>query len=206
MREPGFEDFATLWAESEDAEQLAFEAVARKARFQGRLLAYTDMALVVMIVGISIAGVLMKPSGAMLAVSLLMAGSSIALTVKRRKIRQMAKTLDTSSREAFLKSSLQNVHADLRRVTLSLIFFPLSLPVAILFKAAWRHGGHLAHPLSDFAIWATSLRAMIVSPIFLLVWALTFRTRLKVKAELGRLKALEAAYRDEAERDSRDSV
>ena len=39
MREPGFEEFVSLWTESEDAEQLAFEAVARKARFQGRLLA-----------------------------------------------------------------------------------------------------------------------------------------------------------------------
>jgi uncharacterized membrane protein YeiB len=206
MREPGFEDFATLWTESEDAEQLAFEAVARKARLHGRLLAYTDVALVVMIVGISIAGVLLKPSGAMLAISVFMAGSSIALTWKRRKIRQMAKTLDTSSREAFLETSLQNAQADLRRVTLSLILFPLCLPVAILFKAAWRHGGQLAHPLSELAAWATSLRGMIVLPIFVLVWAVTFRSRLKVTAELGRLKALEAAYRAEAERDSRDSV
>jgi hypothetical protein len=206
MREPGFDDFATLWAESEDAEQLAFEAVARKARLHGRLLAYTDVALVVMIVGISIAGALLKPSVGMVAISILMAGSTIAITLKRRKIRQMAKTLDTSSREAFLKSSLQNAQADLRRVTLSLILFPLSLPVAILFKAAWRHGGQLAHPLSELVAWTTSLRAMIVTPIFLLVWAVTMRSRLKVKAELGRLKALEAAYREEAERDSRDSA
>jgi hypothetical protein len=206
MREPGFEDFAALWTDTEDSEQLAFEAVARKARFQGRLLAYIDVALAVMIVGISIAGVLLKPSGGMLAISVFMAGSSVALTFKRRKIRQMAKTLDTSSREAFLTSSLANARADLRRVTLSLIFFPFFLPVAILFKAAWRNGGQLAHPLGVFAVWIHSLRAMIVIPIFLLVWAVTARARLKTKAELRRLQALEADYRDEAERDSRDSA
>jgi hypothetical protein len=206
MREPGFEEFVSLWTESEEAEQLAFEAVARKARFQGRLLAYTDVVLVVMIVGISIAGVLLKPTGAMLAISILMAGSSVAVTWKRRKIRQMVKTLDTSSREAFLMSSLANARADLRRVTLSLILFPLSLPVAILFKAAWRNGGQLVHPLGEFAVWIHSLRAMIMLPVFFAVWGVTARARLKVKAELRRLKELEAAYRDESERDSRDSA
>jgi hypothetical protein len=206
MREQGFEDFVALWTEQENAEQQAFEAVARRARFQGRLLAYTDVVLVVMVVGISIAGALLKPSGPMLAISFVMAVSSIALTWKRRKIRQMTRTLDTSSREAFLKTSLQNVSSDLRRLTLSLIVFPLCLPVAILFKVAWRHGGHLAHPVAELAHWATSVRGMITLPIFALLGAATVRSRLKVTAELRRLKALEAAYRDESERDSRDSA
>jgi hypothetical protein len=206
MREPGFEDFVALWNEPEVAEQEAFEAVARRARFHGRLLAYTDVALVVIIVGISVAGALLKPSGLMLAISFVMAVTSIVLTWKRRKIRQMTKTLDTSDRNAFLASSLQNVRADLRRLTLSLIAFPLCLPVAILFKVAWRHGGHLAHPLAELAHWATSTRGMITLPIFVLLGAATVRARLKVKAELRRLNALEAAYRDEAERDMRDSA
>ncbi|MEA3039516.1 MAG: hypothetical protein QOE79_2029 [Sphingomonadales bacterium] len=206
MREQGFEDFVALWTEQENAEHQAFEAVARKARFHGRLLAYTDIVLVVMVVGISVAGAVLKPSGLMLAISFVMAVSSIALTWKRRKIRQMTRTLDTSSREAFLKTSLQNVSSDLRRLTLSLIVFPLCLPVAILFKVAWRHGGHLAHPAAELAHWATSVRGMITLPIFLFLGAATVRSRLKVKAELRRLKALEAAYRDEAERDSQDSA
>jgi hypothetical protein len=206
MREPGFEDFVALWTEQEDAEQQAFETVARKARFQGRLLAYTDIALVLMIVGISVAGALMKPSGLMLAISLVIVASTIAITWKRRKIRQMTRTLDTSNREAFVKTSLQNVRADLRRLTLSLIFFPLSLPVAILFKVAWRHGGHLAHPLTELAAWTVSVRGMITLPIFVFLGAATIRARLKVEAELRRLNALEAAYRDEAERDARDSA
>jgi hypothetical protein len=206
MREPGFEDFVALWTEQEDAEQQAFEAVARKARLQGRLLAYTDIALVVMIAGISIAGALMKPSGLMLAISLVIVASTIAITWKRRKIRQMTRTLDTSSREAFLKTSLQNARADLRRLTLSLIVFPLSLPVAVLFKVAWRHGGHLAHPLAELAAWTTSMRGVITLSIFVFLGAATIRARRKVQAELRRLNALEAEYRDEAERDSRDSA
>ncbi|MEA3037398.1 MAG: hypothetical protein QOH04_3200, partial [Sphingomonadales bacterium] len=96
MREPGFEDFAALWNEPEDREQQAFERMARKARLQGRLHAYGDAIVVVMIVGMSLAGVLLKPSGAMLAAGLVMAVTSIAITWQRRKIRQMTKTLDTS--------------------------------------------------------------------------------------------------------------
>ncbi|MEA3038874.1 MAG: hypothetical protein QOE79_1387 [Sphingomonadales bacterium] len=204
MREPGFEDFAALWTEQGDAERQAFEAVARKARFQGRLHAYSDIVLVVMIVGISIAGAVLKPSGLMLAISVVIAGSSIAITWKRRKIRQMTRTLDTSSREGFLETSLQNARADLRRLTLSLFVFPLSLPVAVLFKVAWRHGGHLVHPLAELAAWVTSVRGVITLSVFVFLGAATVRSRLKVKAELRRLKALEDAYRDESERDSRD--
>src|SRR4051812_7202189 len=206
MRDPSLEDFTALWTEQEDSEQQAFEAIARKARFQGRLLAYTDIGLVVMVVGISIAGAVLKPSGLMLAISFVMAVSSIALTWKRRKIRQMAKTLDTSDRDSFLRTSLANARADLRRLTLSLIVFPLCLPVAILFKVAWRHGGHLAHPVAELAAWAVSLRGMITLPIFLLLGAATVRARLKVKAELRRLDALDDAYCEEAERDARDSA
>jgi hypothetical protein len=205
MREPGFEDFVALWTE-QAAERQAFDAVARKVRFQGRLLAYSDIVLVVMVVGISIAGAVLKPSGLMLAISVVIAGSSIAITWKRRKIRQMTRTLDTSSREGFLETSLQNARADLRRLTLSLFVFPLSLPVAVLFKAAWRHGGHLAHPLTELAAWVTSVRGMITLSVFVFLGAATVRARLKVKAELRRLKALEDAYRDESERDSRDVV
>jgi hypothetical protein len=118
----------------------------------------------------------------------------------------MTRTLDTSSREGFLETSLQNARADLRRLTLSLFVFPLSLPVAVLFKAAWRHGGHLAHPLTELAAWVTSVRGMITLSVFVFLGAATVRARLKVKAELRRLKALEDAYRDESERDSRDVV
>jgi hypothetical protein len=206
MREPGFEDFVALWNEPEVTEQDVFEDVARKARFQGRVLAYMDIVLIVTIVGISIAGAVLKPSGPMLAISLVFAVTSLVITWKRRKIRQMTKTLDTSSRDAFLKSSLQNVRADLRRMTLSLIFFPVGLPIAILFKIAWRHGGHLAHPLNELAAWTTSIRGMITLPIFVLLGAATIRARLKVKAELRRLSEIEAAYREEAERDARDSA
>ncbi|MEA2999630.1 MAG: hypothetical protein QOK17_1463 [Sphingomonadales bacterium] len=206
MREPGFEDFAALWNEPEDREQQAFERMARKARLQGRLHAYGDAIVVVMIVGMSLAGVLLKPSGAMLAAGLVMAVTSIAITWQRRKIRQMTKTLDTSDRRAFVRSSVENAQANLRRVTLSLIVFPASLPVAILFKIAWRNGGHLAHPLTELAHWATSIRGMIVLPIFFLLGGLTIRSRLKIKAELRRLETLEAAYLDEAECDRRDSA
>lgn len=206
MREPGYEDFAALWNEPEDSERQAFEKMARKARLQGRLHAYGDAFVVIMIVGLSLAGVLLKPSGVMLIFGMVMAVTSIVITWQRRKIRQMTKTLDTSDRRAFVRSSVENAQANLRRVTLSLIVFPTGLPVAILFKIAWRHGGHIEHPLIELAHWATSIRGMITLPVFFLLGGLTIRSRLKIKAELRRLEALEAAYQDEAENDRRDSV
>jgi hypothetical protein len=148
----------------------------------------------------------LKPSGVMLVFGMVMAVTSIVITWQRRKIRQMTRTLDTTDRRAFVRSSVENAQANLRRVTLSLIVFPTGLPVAILFKIAWRNGGHIAHPITELAHWATSIRGLITLPVFFLLGGLTIRSRLKIKAELRRLEALEAAYRDEAESDRRDSA
>src|ERR1700709_1088221 len=62
MREPGFDEFADLWQDPDDDAQDMFEALARRARRQGRLLAYMDIALAVLLVGSTLFGAVLTPS------------------------------------------------------------------------------------------------------------------------------------------------
>ena len=196
MREPGFEEFADLWQESGDSDRAALEALARKARRQARLLGYADAALLVLICGGTLITMLMSPQPATIAAAILIIFLITWLTWRRRRLRQMATTLDTNSRDAFLESSIRIANANLRRVNLSLGFLPFAILAGLVARFVFQGGGHLEHPLASAAEWGTSPKGMIALTIFVLLFVRTNRSRKRLRAELQRLEQLRRDYED----------
>lgn len=205
MTDPDLQQLADLWRESNPADQVALEAMARKARRQGRMLAYADVALFVLIAGGTFFAVALKPSPVTAGIAIAMLLSTTYIMWKRRTIRQMSPSLDTADRRAFLISSVKLGTANVRRITLSLTFLPLGIALASMFKIAMRSGGHIEHPLVRFIAWGGSTRGIVTLSIGLLFMLWTYRARVRAKAELSRLLDLQKAYEDETLRDGEDA-
>jgi hypothetical protein len=200
MNKPDMDEFAALWQEGpEPEEREQMDALARAARRQGRLLAYGDIAWFVLLVGGSLFAALMAPGPVTTAFALVLLVATVWLTWKRRIIRQMSRTLDTTDRQAFLASSVRNARADLRRVTLSMIVFPLLVPVALLMKVAFRTGADISQPLEILGNWVQSTRGVVTLILLSLVLAWTERSRRRIKRELRRIEELKKAYAEEAQ-------
>ncbi len=196
MTDPDLMDFAELWQQEPSAEEQAmFEEAARKVRLRGRFLAYADFALAAVIVAGMILGFLLQPGAYSAAIAGLLIVATVWLSIKRRAVRQMAKTLDTTNREAFIKSSVRNANASVRRVLLSLWFLPLGALLAVLFKLNMRSGGHLENPLAALAAWAVSTRGVIGLTGLAIIIAFLLRSLRKSRAELRELEELSKAYR-----------
>jgi hypothetical protein len=204
MREPSFDEFADLWQEHDPQE--GFEGLARKARRQAKLQAYVDAAFALLILGGIGAGAFLKPN----IPSAIFALSSLALTawvsLKRRQIRQMTRTIDTSGREAFVASSLRVSKANLRRVTITLAAFPPTMLIAILFRVSLKNAGHFTHPLGAIAAWASSPRGIIVLILLAALAAWMERSRRRAQGEVRRLEALQADYAEEERREASDAL
>jgi hypothetical protein len=199
MTDPELQELADLWQEADASEAAAFEAAARRARRQGRLLAYGDLAWAVLLIGGSLFAALMAPGPGTTAAALFLLVATVWLTWKRRKIRQMSRTLDTSDRQSFLASSVRNARGDLRRVTLSMIVFPFLVPMALLVKVSFRTGSDIAHPLDVLTEWAQSTRGIFTLCLFAIIMGFTYRSRRKIKAELRRLEDMRRAYAEQAD-------
>jgi UPF0716 family protein affecting phage T7 exclusion len=198
MTRPELDEFAALWHEPGAADPEDFEGMARRARRQGRLLAYADLAWAVLLIGGTIFAGMMAPGPLTTAMALVLVVATIWLTWKRRLIRQMSRTLDTSDRRAFLASSVRNARADLRRVTLSMLVFPLLVPMALLLKVAVRTGADLDDPFGILGNWVQSPRGVITLVLLALLLGWTERSRRRIKRELRRLEDLRQAYAEEA--------
>lgn len=197
MREPGFEEFADLWQAPEENEQEAFEALARRARRHGRLLAYADLAFGVVIVCGMVLGSFMTPHPMVIVMALLLLAVTALVTWQRAKLRQMSSTLNTTDRASFLASSIRNANANLRRVTLSGIFAPSGIALAVLFKLNMRDDHFWEHPLTDIAEWAMSPRGLFGLTVLAVLVFLALRSRRRIRRELRRLQQLERAYAEE---------
>jgi hypothetical protein len=200
MTDPDLQELAALWQEREDGEAVKFERMARRARRQGRLLAFADVALAILLVGGSLFAIFASPGGFTTAAALALLVATVWITWKRRKLRQMARTLDTADREAFLANSVRNARADLRRVTLSLAALPPLVVVSLLMKMGMRTGGAIVDPVEYIISWAQTPRGMFSLTMFLLISLYMLRTRRRLKAELRWLEDLRTAYENEANR------
>lgn len=199
MREPGFDEFADLWNEPGASDEEAFEQLARKARRQGRLGAYVDLAFVsIFVVGAALSTV-MTPHPATIVAALCLLVITSILSWKRRQLRQMAKTLVAGDRMEFFAASVGIEKVNLRRNTLGLIFLPPGVAAAVAFKVALRNNGHLEHPLQAFGMWAASPRGMISLTLMVLFLAWMIASRRKTQLSLDRLKALRSDFLEEDE-------
>ena len=205
MNDDEFDRLAALWNEPDPEEQAHFERLARRARRQGRLLAYADLAWFVLIVGGSAFAALIAPGPITMAAAVLLLVATVWLTWRRRKYRQMARTLDTTDRASFLQSSVRNARANLRRVTLSLIAFPLLVPVAKFLKLSFVTGGDISDMPEVLSDWAQSLRGMLTIFAMALVVAYAMRSRRRIKMELRRLEELRIAEAEGARQDAEDA-
>jgi hypothetical protein len=200
MREPGFEDLADLWQDSEEGNREAFEALARRARRKGRLLAYADTAFFVLLFGGLVPGIFLAPNASTVAIAILLLAATLWLSWTRRRLRQMAATLNTGDPAAFLESSVANARANLRRVNLSLAIMPPLVAVTIAFKGS-QHSDGIAHLGQGILEWASAPKAMIALAVVLLFFLSVVRSRRRLRAELGRLESLRRDYEDEGRRD-----
>lgn len=196
MTDPELMDFAELWQQEPSVEERAeFEAAARRVQRHGRLLAFADVALALVIVTGMIVGFFLQPGTYSAIIAGLLIVATIWLSLKRRKVRQMARTLDTTDRHAFIASSIRNANSSLRRVVLSLCFLPTFALLAVLFKLNMRSGGHLEDPLTALAEWAVSTRGVIGLTGLAIITAILIRAWRKCRSEIRHLNELENAYR-----------
>lgn len=195
MREPGFDDLADLWQNPEDGDREEFEALARRARRRGRALGYADWALAAMLVGGSLFALFASPGRMTTIAAILLLVATIWLTWHRRRLRQMAGTLDTADRQAFIASSVRSARANLRRVTLSLVALPPLVVFALLSKMSAR--GQDSGPGRFLLDWAQSPRGMISLAVFAALIALSLRSIVRIRNELAKLEKLRQAYEEE---------
>lgn len=197
MTDPELQDLAELWQQPDAAEAEKFQLLARRARRRGRFLGLADWALALVLVGGSLFALLAShgPLTTFAAVGLLVA--TIWLTWQRRRLRQMASTLDTADRQGFIASSVRSARANLRRVILSIIALPPLVLLALLSKMAFRQGGYASDPGPFLLAWAQSTRGMISLAIFALIIAWSVRSALRIRKELRHLESLRRAYEEE---------
>ena len=197
MTDPELQELAELWREPDSAPAEDFQSLARRARRRGRFLADADWALAAVLVGGSLFALLVGPGPFTTIAAVLLLVATIWLTWQRRRLRQMASTLDTADRHGFIESSVRSARANLRRVTLSLIALPPLVIAALLTKMGARRGGHVSDPGQILLIWAQSPRGIISLAIFALLIALSLRSILRIRNELRRLESLRDAYEEE---------
>jgi hypothetical protein len=201
MREPGFEDLTDLWQDGEEGDREIFEALARRARRKGRLLGYADLAFVLLLVGGIVPSLFLAVSTTTIATAILLLVATLWLSWTRRRMRQMAATLDTSDPAAFLESSVANATANLRRVKLTLMLMPWLVAMAIVFKGSQHTRGGIENLPQGIWEWASSVRAMIALGIVFLFFLSVVRSRRRLRAELSRLESLRQDYEEERRRD-----
>ena len=202
MTDPDLQKLADLWRETDAAEpQPAFEAMARKARRRGRIFAWLDFAAVAFILATSVIGFVMKPGAITMVAAIALIVTTVIVTRKRRQIKQMTRTLDTASREAFVDTCISNATANLRRTRLSLAFFPLGVVVALTYKMALRAGGRTELIPATFVEWVQTPRGIITLALLVLLFAWGVGTARRIRRELRRLEELRAAYSEEDRRD-----
>ena len=202
MNRPDVDEFAALWQAGPDPlDQEQMEAYARAARRRGRLFDYIDYAAAVSVLIMIVGGSLVStsPLTIALAVPLMIVVSWI--TYKRRRLRQMARTLNTSDRAAFIDNSLRNARANLRRNTFGLAAMPFAIPVALIFKVSLRTGGGPQEVWEAFLVWTQTVRAPLTILGLIVIAALTLRSRRKINSEIRRLEVLRESYGAEAEKE-----
>lgn len=201
MNDPDLQEFADLWTEPDPREQEAVDALVGKARRRGRLMAWADIALAVVIIGGGIIATLLQPTVTTALFVFFLIGSTTWLNLQRRKIRQMTRTLATGDRASFMEASIVIAKANLRRVTLGMAMLPFLILLAIGFKISLRSGGAIGNPAEALLIWAQSTRGIITLTLMSGFVAFMSRSRFKLKRELRQLKALRNEYESEAESD-----
>lgn len=201
MREPGFEDLADLWQESEEVNREVFEALARRARRKGRLLGYADFVLFLLIVLGIVPSLFMAPNAITITVAILLLVATLWVNWTRRRLRQKAFTLNTSEPAAFLEGSVANAKANLRRVNLSLMLMPPMIMMAIIFKVSQRSRGGIETLPQGLLEWASVPRAWAGLTVVALLLLVTFRSRRRLRRELARLENLRLEYEREKRRD-----
>ncbi|HEY7810162.1 MAG TPA: hypothetical protein VIA98_07270 [Allosphingosinicella sp.] len=200
MSRPEFDEFAALWQDGPDPlDQAEMDAYARKASRRGQLLDYIDYAVWISLIVMFVGGAVISHSPLTLALAVPLMLASTWLTLRRRRLRQMARTLDTSDRGAFVETSLRNAAANLRRNTIGLLLIPLVMPMALIFKVSIRSGGGPQEVWQAFLLWAQSPRAVVGIALLSALAVLTLRSRRKTKAEILRLQGLREAYRTETD-------
>ncbi len=202
MNRPDFDEFAELWQDEPAPLELArMEADARSARRRGRLYDYLEYVLGVGFVAIFVVGSFVATSPVTIAVALPLIAVVTWLTWRRRALRQMAQTLDTSDRGAFIESSLRYARANLRRNTIGLAFLPFAVPIALAFKVSLRTGGGPFEVWRALVEWAHTPRAAITIVLLTIIGGFTLRSRRKIRREIDRLEKLRRGYELEAERE-----
>lgn len=205
MSELDFDEIARLWRKSDASEDEATELLVRRAKRQGRLVGLADIVTGLLFILTTLFGFFMEPGIGTGSLGALLIAATLWANWKRRSLRQMTLSLDTSDRPQFLDVALRHAGGNIRRVSLSLVLFASIVIPAILFKLSYRNGGRLDHPLDTLGVWATSTRGLLVIPFILgIAWFLLLSRR-KFRVEYQRIETLRREYQQETEMDEGQS-
>jgi hypothetical protein len=203
MSRPDLDDFAALWQSQPDLlDQKQIEAYAAAARRRGKLLGRLDYIVGSLLVAMTIAGAFISTNPLTIVAAIPLMLAITWMIWKRRQTRLMARTLNTSSPQAFLDSSLRIARANLRRGMIGLAALPLAVPVALAFKVSMRTGGGPQEIWDAFVVWTHTIRAPITVVLLLIMAGFSLRSRWKIQAEIRRLEALRRGYELEAEQEN----
>jgi membrane protein implicated in regulation of membrane protease activity len=209
MTEPEFKELADLWREPDQGgkgQQEEFEKLARQARRQVRLMAYGDVAWLVLIAGSVLAAVLLHPTVLNVLAGILTLAVMLWLNWRRRLLRRELRSMDIQDRSALLAGRIRLARANVRRLALSLTAIPPTLLLAILFRVVTKEGGSITHPIGPIVAWATSARGIVALLVLVGMSAWVLRSLMRQKTELRGLEELSEAYAEETRRDELDGA
>ena len=207
MKDDDFDELAAMWCmEPSPDERAAMERAARKARRQGRIMAYADWAMAGLVVVGSVAAAFAARSTLLLIAALAIMAATIWLNWRRRAIRQISRGLDAVDQPGFIAGRIRIAESNRRRVTLTLITFPIFVPAVVLYRSAARASGDPLATLQGLSAWAQSPRGLITLAILTALMVFFTRARRRHLLELRHLRALQQAYLDESRLDDEPAL
>ena len=199
MTDPDLQRLTELWQTPEPAAAEDFERLARRARRDARLMGWVDAALAFLVIAPMVVTSFIKPSIGVAIGAMLSIGMVVWLTMKRRALRQMAKTIAAEGRSNFLETSIRLAETTVRRDMIGAISFPPAILGALLARVAFR--SETADPLGALSTWASTPRGLLALSLILGLVFWMVRNLRRHRAELRRLREVRVAYLQESEQD-----
>lgn len=197
MNDAELERLASLWRQTDAAEQAMFEKLARKARLKARLISYGDSTTFAAILILIPLIVIRHWSLTSFAIGLVILAIVSWGNWRRRLYLRQSARIDTSRREAFLDSSILGARARLRTVLLGLYFAIPLLLLIMLFLISSKLGLGLGSTIALLPETLVSKRGSIIVLVFLLPMFWSILARRRIAAEIERLEALKRDYETE---------
>ena len=205
MNAPEFDDFAGLWQQRDPEEERVFRALARRVGWRARALHYAEYGLAALIMAAVALALLTDSTPATLAFGLVLAAAVIWEAWRRRLLYETTLINDLSDRETLIAAALKRSRNELGQARSGLILFPVGMFLAALMKFSAVTGGEVQRFAAAFLASVRHGESAAAAMVCLILALLYFAQRsVRLRREVRRFEALQAAYRSEARKDEAD--